>query len=131
MAIELSAARFWVAAFALALHNAEEVWRDLPAWADAHPATAAFNWSSDSGAFATIAGLIVFAVVGLALAAQFRPAPWMAPLLRALSIVMLLNAASHIGLSLYTGSLMPGVITAVFVLVPVFLWTLGMKKPRA
>lgn len=116
------AAQAWAASLALALHNAEEVALDLPAWADAHPQIAAFNWSSGSDAFSIAALIIVLLAGGLALWVQLRPATWMRHALRILALVMLINAASHMALSLYTASLMPGVISATFVLVPVFAW---------
>lgn len=131
MAIDVLAAQAWAAAFALALHNAEEVLLNLPAWADAHPQTAAFNWSSGSDAFSIIALVIVVMAIGFALWVQLRPAVWMRLLLRLLAWVMLINAASYMAISLYTGSLMPGVVSAVIILVPVFSLIVRGTGPRA
>jgi hypothetical protein len=116
------AARAWAAAFALALHNGEEVLLGLPAWGRSHPDYAMAIWS-DTG-FALVAMLLVLAAILFGLWCQFRPHRWQAPLLRLFAFVMLLNTGSHLALSLMTGSLMPGAVTALLVVPPVFLWIL-------
>lgn len=79
-------------------------------------------WSD--AAFAIIAVLLVLAAVAFAFAlwCQFRPHRWQAPMLRLFALVMLLNAGSHLALSLITASIMPGLVTALLVIVPVFGW---------
>jgi hypothetical protein len=116
------AARAWAAALALSIHNAEEIALGLPGWAEAHPQTAGFNWSAGSNAFMFTAVLLMGAAFLSALMAQLSPRRWMGAWLKVVAVVMLVNAASHLALSVYTGSLMPGVVSAFLVLLPVFGW---------
>lgn len=121
-ASDLVAARFWAAALALGLHNAEEIALDLPGWASSHPELVTLTWSANSAAFTITAVLLVGAAVLFALGAQLRPQRWMSSALRLFAIIMLVNAASHLALSIWTGSVMPGTWTAGLVVLPVFGW---------
>lgn len=78
----------------------------------------------------TAAGLTLL-VLAMALAASLRPGRWTEPALQILAWVMLANAASHIGLSLLTGSVMPGVVSAVFILLPVMSWIVATRPCQA
>jgi hypothetical protein len=71
----------------------------------------------------------VGAAVLFALEAQLRPQRWMSGALRLFAIIMLVNAASHLALSIWTGSVLPGTWTAGLVVLPVFGW-LGCAAGR-
>lgn len=113
--------RLWVAAIlAFALHAGEEALSGLPQWATVHPLVPWMASMLSGDRFILVAGaltLVVLAVGGYAVAV--RPG-WSGLLLRVLAWVMLANAASHVVLSILTMSYMPGLVTAVLVLVPVF-----------
>lgn len=108
--------------FRLGAPHGEEVLLGLPAWGRARPDYAMAIWS-DTG-FALVAILLVLAAILFALWCQRRPHRWQASILRLFALVMLLNTASHLALSLVTRSLMPGLVTALLVVLPVFLWVL-------
>lgn len=109
---------------ALALHNLEEWVLDLPAWARV---SRPLPWMA--GAFAEGrfgASLVAVTVLPVVVAVIVR---WRAPhtqpaWLALFAVILMLNAASHIGLSLVTWSRMPGLLTAVALLLPASWWVL-------
>ncbi len=123
--------RAWAAATAAFLvHNVEEVARDLPDWVKSFPLASWLNWMSD-GRFAIAVAVLTVAVGALALFCIATGPRWSRLALSIFAIVMLLNAASHVALSLWTSSLMPGVVTAALVITPVMigvLWAI-LRKP--
>lgn len=118
--------RAWTAAAAAVLaHNAEESLLGLPGWVSAHPALPWLDWMAWPGAFDIGVAIVSLLVGVLALYAIATGPTWSRLALRVLAFVMLINAASHVGLSLMTASVMPGAVTALFVLAPVMgivLW---------
>lgn len=112
--------RYWISAIIIfALHNAEEVFRGLPDWAVEHPqfpttlSTTSFTW-------ATI--LLTLGVGVTAYILTQKSPQWSKTFLVGFCIVMIVNMLSHITFSLLTQTLMPGVITAVVLVIPVYGW---------
>ncbi len=118
--------RAWAAAMAAFLvHNVEEIVSDLPGWVAEHPVLPWFGWMAPAGLFTTAVGVLTLAVGALALYAMTTAPRWGGWALVAFAIVMLVNAVSHIVLSVMTSTIMPGALTATVVIVPVFaavLW---------
>ena len=118
--------RAWAAAMAaFLLHNVEEVASDLPAWVAAHAILPWLGWMAPAGWFTTAVGVLTLAMGGLALYAMSTAPRWSGWALIVFAVLMLMNAASHVALSVMTSSAMPGVVTAAAVNVPVFsavLW---------
>lgn len=124
--------RAWAAAMAAFLaHNVEEVVSDLPAWATAHPVLPWLGWMAPAGLFTAAVGAVTLAVGALALYAMTTAPRWGSWALAAFAVVMLLNAVSHIVLSVMTSTMMPGALTAMVVIVPVFAAVLWAVLRRA
>jgi hypothetical protein len=127
--------RAWAAAMgAFLIHNVEEVTLDLPRWTEAHPVLPWLNWMAPTGLFPVTVGVLTAAMGGLALYAMAMAPRWGRLALGAFSIVMLTNAASHIALSVWTSSLMPGAVTAAGVVAPIFagvLWAVLRRRSTA
>lgn len=119
----------WFVTVALfAVHNAEEYLRDLPAWAGEHaPPWIAAAHSGQAG-FGLAVGLLTLAALVVAVvAAVLRPA-WSTEVLVCFAFVLLVNAASHLALSVLSLSPMPGVFTSpLLVLLGAYLI---MRLPR-
>lgn len=123
--------RAWTAAAAAVLvHNAEESFLGLPGWVIAHPVLPWLDWMASPGAFDVGVAVVSLAVGLLALYAIATGPTWSRFALRALAVVMLINAASHVGLSLVTASVMPGSVTALFLLMPVMAAVLWITRHR-
>lgn len=119
----------WAAATAAFLiHNAEEVIFGLPAWANAHPTAGWVATMMPEQRFVPAVIGLSIVVLALAVLGTWRPAPWSRQVLRFFAVVMLLNAASHVGLSLWTASIMPGLWTALILLLPVLGW-IAIRPP--
>lgn len=124
--------RAWMAAAAAFLvHNVEEVVLDLPVWSAAHPILPWLNWMEQPGAFPLAVGVLSLAVGSGAIYAIATGPSWSGWALACFAIVILINAASHVALSVMTSSLMPGVFTAGLVITPVMLGVLWAMKRRA
>lgn len=125
--------RAWAAAMvAFLAHNAEEVALDLPAWSESHTIIPWLGWMGPPGAFTIAIGLISLAVGAVALYAIATGPRWSRLALEIIAIVMLVNAATHVTLSVVTSTLMPGVVTAALVVAPVMtgvLW--AVRRVRA
>ena len=110
----------WAAAStAFLIHNAEELLFGLPDWATANPQVGWIATTMPEQRFATAVILLSMIVVALAVIGTLQPLSWTRFVLRLFAGIMLLNAASHIGLSLLAGSIMPGLWTALVLLLPV------------
>lgn len=124
----------WLIATATFLiHNLEEAIAGLPAWEMVHPVLPWMNWMASGKAFLVALGVLSVGVSLTALVAACVRPGWSRIALRMLAIILLLNAASHLALSIVTRSLMPGVITALFIVFPVMLWiiwTTRTSSPR-
>lgn len=114
----------WVlAVIALALHNFEEWLLDMTGWIADHPWLPGRSFHGDSFQMALALIIVTAAILLLAaVAVAFRP-NWSAETLSCLSYALIINGASHVGLSVVSWSLMPGAITGAAVLIPLGLWT--------
>ena len=120
----------WAAASAaFFIHNAEEVLFGLPDWAAAHPQVGWIATAMPQQRFGAMVILLSVIVVALAVIGTLRPLRWTRFVLRLFASIMLLNAASHIELSLLTGSIMPGLWTAVVLLLPMMGWIAVRPAP--
>lgn len=123
--------RAWMAAAAAFLvHNIEETVLDLPGWSAAHQAAPWLAWMEQPGAFTIAVGVLSLTVGLCAIYAIATGPSWSGWALAILAIIMLLNVASHIALSIMTSSLMPGVFTAVLVITPVMFGLLWAMRRR-
>lgn len=124
--------RAWMAAVsAFLVHNIEEIVLDLPRWSAAHPALPWLAWMEQPGAFTLAVGVLSLAVGLCAIYAIATGPSWSGRALAIFSSIMLLNAASHVALSVMTSSPMPGVVTALLVITPVMLGVLWAIRRRA
>lgn len=124
--------RAWMAAAAAFLiHNVEETTLDLPGWSVAHPVLTWFGWMEQPGLFSIAVGIMSLAVGCGAIYAIATGPSWSGWVLHLFAFVMLLNALGHISISLMTSSLMPGVITAVLVILPVMAGVFWVTRDRA
>jgi hypothetical protein len=104
---------------AFLLHNAEEVVFGLPAWSAAHAQVGWIAIAMPPQRFVIAVIALSVIVTALALWGMLRPGIWPQRVLRLFAIIMLANAASHLALSLWSDSVMPGLWTALLLLVPV------------
>ena len=123
--------RFVAGALAFLLHNGEEALADLPGWSEAHPQLGWMAAVMPRERFLIAAAGLTLLVLALALAASLRPGRWSEPVLQVLAWIMIVNATSHVALSLLTGSIMPGVISAVLILLPVMGWIVATRPRQA
>ncbi len=120
----------WIAA--LLAHNAEEVASDLPAWSERQTIIPWLGWMGPPGAFTAAVAIVSLVAGGVALYAIATGPRWSSAVLGILAIIMLVNAATHFALSVATGTLMPGVVTAALIVAPVMagiLW--AIRRVRA
>ncbi len=103
------------------LHNCEEVFRNLPGWSRQHELFGLFP-NAASFTLATVMLTAGAAITGYVLQRnRSRKSP---VVLQVFCCIMLFNAASHILGSLYTHTVMPGVLTAIVLIVPAYSWLL-------
>ncbi|MGW2092910.1 HXXEE domain-containing protein [Promicromonospora sukumoe] len=110
-----------VTVVALAVHNAEELVRDLPGWHTGRPWLPGSALYGDPAQFAVALAIVTGLALVLAVAGVAWRAAWNAQVLVCVGYALLVNAAGHVLLSVVSWSLMPGVLTSVLVLVPVFV----------
>src|SRR5699024_10269457 len=117
----------WVMTLAaLTVHNIEEWMFDMTGWIATHPWLPFGFLHGDDDQFA-LALVIVTAAVGLlALVAVTLTPAWSAEVLVCLTYALMINAGSHLLVSLASGGLMPGVITGALLLLP--LGTLTVRS---
>lgn len=108
-----------VVVVALAVHNAEELARDLPGWQADRPWLPGGALYGDQAQFAVALAIVTGVAVVLAVVAVSTRAAWSASVLVCVGYALLVNAAGHVLLSIASWSLMPGVLTSVVVLTPV------------
>lgn len=115
--------RFWGGALILfAAHNLEETITIANGWAIDH--LSRLSWTVERWPqFAGIAAALTLAVGWVAWRLRLRPER-SAICLRIFLWIMLLNAVWHIGVSAYTQSLAPGVVSAVLLILPVYAFIL-------
>lgn len=113
-------AALWVVTIAaLMVHNVEEAVLGLNRWLTAKPWFPTQALQLSDGQF-TAALAVVTAVVGLlAVVSVLLPPRWGTEALTAVAYALSVNAIGHIMVSFVAWSLMPGVFTSVFLLLPV------------
>lgn len=116
----------WVALIsALGLHNAEEWIRDLPTWSAASTIVLEFLAADVHRGFGLALALVTL-VPAIGAIVIRRAAPMTEPMwLAILAWVLIVNALWHVVLSLVTWTLMPGVVTAIALLLPVSVHVLA------
>ncbi|MGL3150519.1 HXXEE domain-containing protein [Microbacterium sp. A82] len=115
-------AALWAATIvALALHNAEEWLLGLTGWIAAHPWMPGRSLHGDQAQFGLALLLVTAAVVTIAVIAVSTRAEWSAEALACVAYALLINAGSHLVISVASWSLMPGVISGLFILLPLGL----------
>lgn len=122
-------ATWWFLTVAVfAVHNTEEYLRDLPGWAAEHaPPWIAAVHPGQAGFGLAVGLLTLTALLVTVVATTLRPV-WSAEVLVCFTVVLLVNAASHLAMSALTSSAMPGVFTSpLLVVLGVFL---VMRLPR-
>lgn len=104
-----------------AIHNAEEAIFRMPEWLATH---GFFPIPTEYETVAIIINysLLLILTIAAAIVAYLlekKQTPKSASYLEIFAYIMLINAFSHIGLSLYIGGIMPGLVTSVVLLLPV------------
>lgn len=115
-------AALWAAAVgALAVHNAEEWFFGLTGWIAKHPWMPGRFLHGDQAQFGIALLIVTAAVFAIAVIAVASKAKWSADTLTCVAYALIINAGSHIAISVASWSLMPGVISSVIVLLPLGL----------
>lgn len=121
--------RLWTwALLVFAAHNAEEVLAFANGWPEQHLPRLA--WATQQWPLFAIATVALTSGVALAawcLRARPERSVWW---LRVFLGVMLLNAIWHVGVSAYTWSLAPGVVTSVVLIAPIYTTCLRRLSNR-
>lgn len=118
--------RYWIVfVLVFVLHNLEEIWRDLPAW------SVAFSPLRNIAGvpfYERMYPIFVLAALGLTAGVALtgytleqRRSPRSAMCLAVFCMLMLVNAIYHVMLSVWTRTVMPGVITAIVLIIPVYV----------
>lgn len=123
-------ALLWTALVAaLVLHNLEELLFDMAGWFARQPRLPGSVLYENAAQFAMALLVVTVAVTVLAgIAVAVRPA-WSAEVLVGLAYALMINAGSHLALSVVSWSLMPGVITGVVILVPLGRYVVRSVPP--
>lgn len=120
--------KYWIAFIAIfAVHNAEEVMCNLPAWTKAH---GVFDPFADRATFALAVITLTVAAIVAGYILEHRKSRRSAVVLQILCWIMIANALWHIGISLYVGSVMPGAISAL-VMLPLLGWLILKTRKLA
>ncbi|MEE6282385.1 HXXEE domain-containing protein [Georgenia sp. MJ170] len=120
-------AALWSAAVgALALHNTEEWLLDMTGWIADHPWLPGRSLHGDQAQYAVALIIITVAALVTAVVAVTARADWSAEVLVCVAYALMINAASHLVVSVASWSLMPGAISGTLVLLP-----LGLAIVRA
>lgn len=116
-----------------AIHNAEEAIFGMPEWL-ANYGFFLVTTEYESIAIIINYSLLLILTIAAAVVAYLlekRQSQQSALYLEIFAYIMLINAFSHIGLSLYTDSIMPGLVTSVVLLLPIcgyiIVWIRKMK----
>lgn len=121
----------WSAAFAaFTLHNIEELWFDLPRWSMQQPSLMWMAAIMPPQRFVHSIIVLSCLVILLATVSAWLSRKVRIMLLRLFAWIMVLNALSHMVLSGLTRSLMPGVLTAVVVILPVMTWIIAELRHK-
>jgi len=121
--------RFWMLFVAIfALHNSEEIFFNLPTWVAQR---SQIDWLKSLYQQPFAYELFVAVVIGLTVAAAIigyrvvtQNSIRSKIILGLFCLVMIFNAGTHILQSVYAQSLMPGVVTSVSLVIPVYTYIL-------
>lgn len=120
--VELSHRRLallWVAtALVVMVHNTEEWLFDMTGWIADQPWLPGRSLHGDQAEFALVLAIVTAAVASIAVTAIVARPGWSAEVLSCVAYALMANAASHLVMSLLTWSPMPGVVSAIAVLLP-------------
>ena len=114
---------------ALALHNAEEWWLRLTEWIADHRWMPGGALHGDQAQYGLALIIVTVAVLAIATVAVVTRAAWSSEVLVCVSYALIINAASHLVLSLATWDLMPGTISGILLLVPLGLFVIHTLPP--
>lgn len=106
----------------LALHNAEEWLFGLTGWMADHPWLPGRSLHGDQAQFAMALTMVTAAVLIIALIAVATRARWSEGVLVSVAYALMINAGSHVVLSVVSWSLMPGTLSGALVLLPLGLF---------
>lgn len=110
----------WAAtAGAVVLHNTEEWLLDMTGWIAGQSWLPGHSWHGDRAEFALVLAIVTVAVLGIAGTAVVTRPRWSAEAAVCVAYALMINGGSHVVLSLAAGSVMPGAISGVAVLLPV------------
>lgn len=112
--------RFWAyALIVFVAHNCEEAIVIASGWAERH--LPRLFWTAEHWPlFAGVAAALTVSVTLVAWSLRAKPERSRA-CLRLFLWIMLLNACWHLGVSAYTKSIAPGVVTALLLVIPIYL----------
>ena len=119
----------WTAALALFVaHNLEEAVAIASDWPARHFPKLAWT----TGKWPLFAAIAIMLTAAIALLAYYlrNESSASALCLRVFLVLMLLNAAWHIGVSVYVRAASPGVLTGSFLIVPLYSYLLWCLHPR-
>ncbi|WP_147918128.1 HXXEE domain-containing protein [Ruania zhangjianzhongii] len=105
----------------LALHNAEEWLFGLTGWMADHPWLPGRSLHGDQAQFAIALAIVTAAVLVIALIAVATRARWSEGVLVSVAYALMINAGSHVVLSVVSWSLMPGTLSGALLLLPLGL----------
>lgn len=114
---------------ALALHNAEEWWLRLTEWIADHSWMPGGALHGDQVQYGLALIIVTAAVLAIAIVAVVTRAPWSSAVLVCVSYALIINAASHLALSVASWDLMPGTISGILLLVPLGLFIIRTLPP--
>lgn len=123
-------AALWAATVsALALHNAEEWLLGLTGWIVEHPWMPGKPLHGDQAQYGLALALVTVVVLTIAVIAVVSKARWSAEVLACVAYALMINAGSHLVISVASWSLMPGAISGALVLLPLGLIIVRMLPP--
>lgn len=113
---------FWLlVVVGLALHNVEEGLLGLTGWVASHPWMPGRGMHGEQAQFVLALAMVTAVVLAIAVVAVMRRTRWSAGALTAVAWAFIINASSHLVLSLTSWSVMPGTVSGVLVLLPLGL----------
>ncbi|WP_169513974.1 HXXEE domain-containing protein [Agromyces subbeticus] len=105
----------------MAVHNAEEWLLGMTGWVAARPWMPGRFLHGDQQQFGVALVIVTAAVLTIGVIAVSTRAKWSAETLVCVAYALIINAGSHLLFSVVSWSLMPGVISGLFVLLPLGL----------
>jgi hypothetical protein len=126
----MSDTRWAIACVAFLAHNAEEILLELPGWTSVQPELTFMTMAMPAERYLPVVLTVSFLVIGLAIWGTLKPSAKSEGVLKVFAVIMLINALVHIGLSIYSGSAMPGTYSAIVILLPVMGWIV-VTRPQA